>query len=84
MPYVGANVVKATSAAIELQFTPPDGFVSLMGRLTAFVGETTMAFAEDGEVPGSRQRDMANSGLKDWCDLTEEEFDAEKRPILGG
>ena len=59
-----ANVVKATSAAIEHKFTPPpDGFVSLMGRLTAFVSETTMALVENGEVLGSRQLDMGNSGL---------------------
>lgn len=31
-----ANVVKATSAAIEHQFTRPDGYVSLIGWLTAF------------------------------------------------
>ena len=40
----GANEAKATSAAIEHEFTTtPDGFVSLMGRLTAFVIDTTMA-----------------------------------------
>ena len=54
-----ANVVKATSAAIEHQFTTtPDGFVSLM----AFVSNTPMALVEDGEVLGSRQLDMGNSG----------------------
>ena len=58
----GTTVVKATSAAIEHQFTPPtDGFVRLMGRLTAFVSETTMALVEDGVLPGSRQLDMGNS-----------------------
>ncbi len=33
---------------IERQFTtPPDGFLSLMGRLKALVSDTTMAFVED-------------------------------------
>ena len=32
--------------------TPPDGFVSLMGRLTAVVSETTMALVGYGEVLG--------------------------------
>ena len=59
----GAKVVKATSAGIEHQFTTmPDGFVSLMGNLTGFVSNTTMAPVEDGEVLGSRQHDMGNSG----------------------
>ena len=31
--------------------------------LTAFVSDTTMAPAEDGEVLGSRQLDMGNSSL---------------------
>ncbi len=57
------NVVKATSVVIEHQFTtPPDGFVTAMGRLTAFVSNTTMALVEDGEVLGTRQLDMGNSG----------------------
>ena len=48
---------------IESEFTTtPDGFVSLMGRLTAFVINTTMALVEDGDVLGSRQLDMGNSG----------------------
>ena len=33
-----------------------------MGRLTAFVSQTTMALVEDGEVLGSRQLDMGHSG----------------------
>jgi hypothetical protein len=58
-----ANVVKAPPPPIEHQFTPPpDGFVSLMGRLTAFVSNTTMALVEDGALPGSRQLDMGNVG----------------------
>ena len=57
------NVVKATSTFIKHQFTTPsDGFVTLMNRLTAFVSNTTMALVEDGEVLGSRQLDMGNSG----------------------
>ncbi len=59
----GANVAKATSAAIEHEFTtPPDGFVSLMGSLMAFVSDTTMALVEIGAALGSRQLDMGNSG----------------------
>ena len=37
--------------------------MSLIGWLTAFVSDTTMALVEDGEVLGSRQLDMGNSGL---------------------
>ena len=37
------------AAAIEHEFTPPDGFVSVMVGVTAFVHETTMDLAEDGE-----------------------------------
>lgn len=33
------------------------------GMLTAFVGDTTMALVEDGEVLGSRQLDIGNSAL---------------------
>ena len=40
----GAVVVLAARAADEP--TPPDGFVSLMGRLTAFVSNTTMAWSK--------------------------------------
>ena len=48
---------------IERQFTTPrDGFVSLMGRLTASVSDTTMALVEDGALLGSRELDMGNSG----------------------
>ncbi len=58
-----ANVVKALPPPIEHQFTPPPGgFVSLMGRLTAFVSNTTMALVDDSEVLGSRHLDMGNSG----------------------
>ena len=58
-----ANVVNATSAAIERQFTTtPDGLVSSMGRLTAFVSDTAMALVGDGALLGSRQLDMGNSG----------------------
>ena len=57
-----ANVVKATSAAWGRQFTTPDGFVSLIGWLTASVSDTTMALVEDGALLGSRQLDMGNSG----------------------
>ncbi len=58
-----ANVVKATPLPIERQFTtPPDGFVSLIGWLTAFVSDTRMALVEDGEMLGSRQLDMGNVG----------------------
>ena len=47
----------------EGQFTPPrDGFVSLIGELTAFVSESTITFAEYGEVIGSWQLAMRNSG----------------------
>ena len=37
---------------------------SIIGRLTAFVSNTTMALVEDDEVLGSRQLDMGNSALK--------------------
>ena len=37
--------------------TPTDGFVSLMGRLTVFVSDITMAFVEDGALLWSRQLD---------------------------
>ena len=50
------------AGAIEHEVTPPEGFVRLMVGLTAFVDETTMALAEDGEGLGSRQLDMGNSG----------------------
>ena len=63
LPTAAALMVKATSAAIERQFfTLPDGFLSLMGRLTAFVSINTMALVEDAEVFGSRQLDTGNSG----------------------
>jgi len=48
-----ANVVKATSPAHRAPvWAPTDGFVSLIGWLTAFVSETTMALVEDGVLPG--------------------------------
>lgn len=34
----------------------------LLGELTAFVSETTMALIHDGEVLGLRQLNMGNSG----------------------
>ena len=37
--------------------------MSLIGWLTAFVSDTTMALVEDGALLGSRQLDMGNSGL---------------------
>jgi hypothetical protein len=41
---------------IERQFTPPpEEFVSLMGLLTAFVSNTTVALVEDCELPRSKQ-----------------------------
>ena len=62
----GANVVKATSAAHRTPVTTPtDGFVGLIGWLTASVSDTTMALAEDGEVLGSKELDMGDSGSKD-------------------
>ena len=36
--------------------------VILLGELTAFVSETTMALIHDGEVLGLRQLNMGNSG----------------------
>ena len=41
---------------------PPDGFVSLMGRLTALVSDTIIALVKHGALSGSRQLDMGNSG----------------------
>ena len=38
--------------------TLTDGHVSLNGRLTAFVSDTTMALVEDGAQPGPREHDM--------------------------
>jgi hypothetical protein len=46
----------------DFQCGPSDGFVRLMGRLTAFVGNITIALVEDGEVFGPWQLDMGNSG----------------------
>ncbi len=37
--------------------------VSLIGWLTAFVSDTTKAFAEHGALPGFRQLDVGNIGL---------------------
>jgi hypothetical protein len=48
----------------ERQFTTPrDGFVNLIGWLTAFVSDTTMALVEDGALLGTSQLDMGNAGL---------------------
>ncbi len=59
----GANVAKAASSAIKHEFTTtPDGSASLTGRLTAFVGNITMAHVEDSQVLASRQLDMGNVG----------------------
>ena len=55
--------VTATSAAHRTHLTPPaDGFVSLMGRLTPFLSNTTVALAEDGASLGSRQLDLGIPG----------------------
>ena len=37
---------------------PSDGLVSLIGRLTAFVSDTTIVFVEHGALPGSRKLDV--------------------------
>ena len=37
--------------------------MSLIGWLTAFVSDITMALVEDGEVLRSKKLDMENSGL---------------------
>jgi hypothetical protein len=53
-----ANVERAASVTGSRQFKmPTDGFVSVMGCLTAFVNDTTMAPVKDDEVIGSRQAD---------------------------
>lgn len=50
------DLAKAPPQPIEHQFTTTqDGFVSLMGRLTAFVNNTTMAPLEDSAELGFRQ-----------------------------
>ncbi len=38
--------------------------MSLIGWLTAFVTDTIIALVEHGALPGSRQLDMGNVGLK--------------------
>jgi len=59
-----ANVVKAASVAWRpLTHDAKRWFCELDWMLTAFVSDTTMALVEDGEVLGSRQLDMGNSGL---------------------
>ena len=59
-----AKVVKAASVAWRnADSRRGDGFVSLIGWLTAFVSDTTIAVVEDGALLGSRQLDMGNSGL---------------------
>ncbi len=58
-----ANVVTATSAAHRTPVHDDAGwFCELMGRLPAFVSNTTMALVEDGVSVGSTQLDMGNSG----------------------
>ena len=50
--------------AIPHQFTlPPHGFVSSIGRLTAFVSNTTILLVEDGEVLGTSRSEMGNPGV---------------------
>ena len=41
---------------------PPDGFLSLMGRLTGFLSNTTTALVDDSEVLGARHLEMGNVG----------------------
>ena len=61
-----ANIVTATPLPIEHQFTTtPDGFVRLVGRLTAFASNTIMALIANGASLGSRQLDVGNSGRND-------------------
>ena len=57
-------MVKAASVAWRpLTYDAERWFVSLMGTLTAFVSDTTMALVEEGRLLGTRQLDMGNSGL---------------------
>ena len=57
-------MVKAASVAWRpLTHDAERWFVSLMGTLTAFMSDTTMALVEDGRLLGTRQLDMGNSGL---------------------
>ena len=57
--------------------------MSLIGRLTAFVSDTTMALVEHGALLGPRQSDIGNPGLdlyrqgigegmKRWFNLSEQ------------
>ncbi len=58
-------MVKAASVAWRpLTYDAERWFVSLMGTLTAFVSDTTMALVEEGRLLGTRQLDMGNSGLE--------------------
>ena len=38
------------------------GFLSLIGWLTAFMSDASIALVEDGTLPGSSRSDMGNSG----------------------
>ncbi len=52
--------------------TPTDGFVSLIGWLTASVSDTTMVLVEDGALLGSRHFDMGNSRQQKWLRKSEQ------------
>ena len=60
---------------------PRDGFVSSMGCLTAFTGDITIAFVEDGALFGPRQFDMGNVGsiLAFQTEMLAEGFSREER-----
>ena len=72
---------------IERQFTTPrDGFVNLIGWLTAFVSDTTKALVEYGTLLGSRQLDMGNVGSilcepNPWQALGGKDFLSEQHPM---
>ena len=53
--------MKATTAAIEHQFTPSHGFVSSVGRLTEIMSDTAIALVEGGALLRPRQFDMGDS-----------------------
>ena len=61
-PTVDPSPIGLHDLTNRIAATPTDGLVSLMGSLTAFVSETTMALIEDSASLGSRQIDMGNSG----------------------
>lgn len=58
---MGGRLVGQVLEYIAGSMPPPDGFVSLTGKLTAFVSDTTMALVDDGVALGSRQLDKGNS-----------------------